>query len=221
VICEAIPHNRQSSAGIGVSLCIPPFCYGASSGSVSMSDSKAQGAYASVAAQSGIRAGDGGFDIEVHGDTTLKGGVIASTQAAVDTGRNHFETGGELTFVDLDNRAAYEAEGYGVTIGVGANVSLSGAGIGSDKGSSSGITQSGIAGIAGKEAIRTGGASGGIAQIFDADKVQREINAQVTITQEFGQRASMVVKDYATAQRKARYEQLKQAGVRGQSKNSE
>lgn len=40
----------------------------------------------------------------------------------------------------------------------------------------------------------------GLKPIFDADKVQREIDAQVTITQAFGQHASKAVEDYTLKQ---------------------
>ncbi len=143
--------SKQSSSGIGVSLCIPPFCYGTSSGSVSMSDSRAQGAYASVAAQSGIRAGDGGFDIEVRGNTGLNGGLIASD---ADTEHNRLVTT-TLTTEDLANRAETSASAsglslssdmltqgkYGLTKALVANTQLDA----ERSGSSSGQTRSAIA----------------------------------------------------------------------------
>ncbi|HHV49766.1 MAG TPA: hypothetical protein GXX56_12545 [Rhodocyclaceae bacterium] len=51
--------------------------------------------------------------------------------------------------------------------------------------------------MAGNQDARTGDAETGIGRIFDADKVQKEIDAQVQITQTFGQRASKAVGDYA------------------------
>ena len=48
------------------------------SGSVSYSKSKAKGDFASVNEQTGIQAGDGGFQVNVKGNTDLKGAVIAS-----------------------------------------------------------------------------------------------------------------------------------------------
>ena len=59
-----------------MSLCIPPFCYGASSVGGSVSKSKAKGDFASVTEQSGIKAGDGGFQINVTGNTDLQAGEI-------------------------------------------------------------------------------------------------------------------------------------------------
>ena len=54
---------------------------------------------------SGIKAGDGGFNVNVGGNTTLTGGVITSTQNAVDDKANSFQTGtgangGTLTLKD-------------------------------------------------------------------------------------------------------------------------
>lgn len=54
-----------------------------------------------------------------------------------------------------------------------------------------------LAGIAGNTAVRTGDKETGIAKIFDADKVQKEIQAQTQITQSFTQQATQVVDAYA------------------------
>ena len=55
-------------------------------------------------------------------------------------------------------------------------------------------------GIAGNKEARTGDKETGLGQIFDADKVQKEINAQVQITQTFGREASRAVDDYTEKQ---------------------
>jgi filamentous hemagglutinin len=49
-----------------------------------------------------------------------------------------------------------------------------------------------------------------LAKIFDADKVQKEINAQVAITQSFTYEAGKTVNKYVSAQRKALQDQLMQ-----------
>lgn len=69
--------------------------------------------------QSGIRAGDGGFQVDVQGRTELIGGAITSTQAAVDLQRNRFESEGGLSTSDLHNSASFEATSVGVSVGVG------------------------------------------------------------------------------------------------------
>lgn len=72
---------KQESAGFSASICVPPFCAGASTVSVSVSQAKAQGDFQSVTEQSGIKAGDQGFQLDVKGGTTLTGAAITSTQA--------------------------------------------------------------------------------------------------------------------------------------------
>ena len=176
------------------------------SGSISASKSKIDSNFASVAEQSGVKAGDGGFNINVKGNTDLKGGVIASTQAAIDQDKNRFQTGGALTASDIQNQASYDAKSAGINIGT--SVSLdgklapggTGAGIGKDSGNASSTTKAGISGIAGNKNARTGDAETGIARIFDADKVQKDINAQVQITQKFNELAPKAAADYANSQ---------------------
>jgi filamentous hemagglutinin len=104
--------ESQSSAGGGVSLCIPPFCFGASSGSFSAGKSNIDSNFQSVGQQSAIRAGDGGFSVNAGGNTTLAGGQITSTQKAVNEGKNSFAIGGALTLIDIQNVAGYEGGGY-------------------------------------------------------------------------------------------------------------
>ncbi|WP_249672141.1 two-partner secretion domain-containing protein [Pseudomonas abieticivorans] len=107
--------SKQSSTGVGVSLCIPPFCYGMSSASVSLNNSKDKSDFASVLEQSGIQAGDGGFDVRVKGNTDLVGGVIASSDAAIANGKNTLSTG-TLTTADLLNRSSASASTSGVSL---------------------------------------------------------------------------------------------------------
>ena len=142
------------------------------SGSASYSSSKVSGDYASVGEQSGIFAGDGGFDIRVEGNTDLKGAVIASTQEAVDAGMNRLQTG-TLTYSDVENHSDYSAKSVSLSGGYSAGGSKDGdvgspnttnngsdwswqnfntgaqgaaAGYGSKSGSDSSTTHSGISG---------------------------------------------------------------------------
>ncbi|MGM0516884.1 MAG: hemagglutinin repeat-containing protein, partial [Pseudomonadota bacterium] len=195
--------SDRREAGAALSLCIPPFCYGASSASLNLGEASIESDYASVTETAGIEAGDGGFDVRVAGDTDLAGGVIASSQGAVDAGRNHFETGGELRLADLENRAQYEGESYGVTVGLGADIADSNAGVGEDDGRADSATRAGITGIAGHREVRSGDDSGAIDPIFDAERVHDEIRAQVSITREFGQRAGATVRQWSATRRHA------------------
>ena len=149
----------------------------------------------------------------------ISGGAITSTQAAIDAGKNTYISAGTTTTTDLQNKANYSANSVSVNLGTGstpgqsASAGLSGVGIGSDKGSASSTTTAGISGIAGNTAARTGDKETGIKPIFDADRVQKEIQAQVTITQEFNKQAGKAITDYATQQRKALQEQTQKAST--------
>lgn len=83
----------------------------------SYSQSNISNDYASVQEQSGIRAGDGGFDVKVKGNTGLKGGVISSTPTAIDQNRNKLVTR-TLTQSDVQNHADYRGESLAVSGGV-------------------------------------------------------------------------------------------------------
>ena len=191
------------------------------SGSVSYGQSKVKSDYASVAEQSGIRAGDGGFQVEVKGNTDLKGGSITSTQAAIDAGANSFKSAG-LTMSDIENKADYKGSSFSVSAGFGKKDGSekneggekpkdgsyqlmtmkpgdpgqsAGMGYASDKASST--TKAGISGVAGNTEARTGDAESGIKQIFDKEKVQQDLTAQVAITQTFGKEAAKQIGAFA------------------------
>jgi filamentous hemagglutinin len=113
---------RDRSVGVQVSLCIPPICYGASSVSGNYGKTNIDSKYASVTEQTGLWAGDGGFQLDVAKNTGLIGGVIASSDKAVADARNVLITG-TLTSRDIANRARYEGQslqlGGGVSFGGG------------------------------------------------------------------------------------------------------
>lgn len=176
------------------------------SGSISAGRSNIDSHYASVTEQSGIRAGDGGFQVEVQGKASLNGGAITSTQKAVEKGRNVFDSKEGVTLSDIRNTASYSGRSVGINIGAG--MSLDGkatpqgtsAGTGKDGGSANSTTHAAISGIAGNKEARTGDAQAGIKPIFDPQNVRNEIEAQAAITAEFGRQASKAVGDYAAAQ---------------------
>ena len=193
--------SKQKSAGFSLSVGA-----GMIGGSLSLAKSKIESDYASVTEQTGIKAGDGGFDVSVHGDTDLTGAVITSTQSAIDTNQNGFTTSGTLTLSDLQNKAAYSAKATSVNLGSSMSFDGklvpggTGVGFGSDKGEASSTTLAAISGLAGNTAARTGDVETGIQKIFDAQKVQREIDAQTKITQMFNQLAPKAAADYASSQ---------------------
>jgi filamentous hemagglutinin len=96
----------------------------------SFSQSTVHNDYASVQEQSGIRAGDGGFQVRVGGNTDLKGGVISNSTAGVAASSLVTTT---LTHSDIDNHATASAVGIGM--GGGFTVAGNGANtIGKDEG---------------------------------------------------------------------------------------
>ncbi|AXA74491.1 filamentous hemagglutinin, partial [Achromobacter insolitus] len=121
--------SKNQSAGFGLSLCIPPYCQGASSFSANASAGKMNSDFKSVMEQTGLRAGDGGFQIDVKNETKLAGSVIASSDQAVAQGLNTLDTGTLIT-EDIKNRAKYS----------GGQVSIGGGfGFGGGKGADSGL----------------------------------------------------------------------------------
>ncbi|MDG9730372.1 hemagglutinin repeat-containing protein [Ignatzschineria sp. RMDPL8A] len=91
---------------------------GGGSVSGSHSQSKIDANYQSVTDQSGIFAGDDGFQVKVEGNTHLSGGVIVANEKAELEGLNSFETG-TITSNDLVNKSEYDGEGVGISGGYG------------------------------------------------------------------------------------------------------
>ncbi|WP_276590376.1 hemagglutinin repeat-containing protein [Enterobacter roggenkampii] len=143
-------NSKQSSSGASLSLCIPPLCYGASSGSVSASGENITQNGKSVAEQSGIFAGKGGFAVTTGNHTQLDGAVIASTASA---DKNSLDTG-TLGFSNLHNESQTSGNGYTVALsgsaggsGNGENRNLAPAiGTGQAKESHTGTTSSAVSG---------------------------------------------------------------------------
>ncbi|WP_185633641.1 hemagglutinin repeat-containing protein, partial [Burkholderia stagnalis] len=126
--------SKQQSAGVSISVCVPPFCYGTSSVSGNISQQKMNSNYAAVGEQSGIKAGDGGYQVNVKGNTDLKGGVIASSDKAVQDGVNSLTTA-TLTTSDIENHASYDGSQIGLSGGYSGSLG--------NQGGSSSNTESG------------------------------------------------------------------------------
>ncbi len=116
-------NSSQKSAGVSLGITTS----GVVSGSVSGSKSNINSNYQSVTEQSGIKAGDGGFEINVNGNTDLKGAVIASTDQAIKDDANRLTTQ-TLTTSTVENKAEYSAS----STSLGLGYSTSGSGVGTD-----------------------------------------------------------------------------------------
>ncbi|WP_265707256.1 hemagglutinin repeat-containing protein [Verminephrobacter aporrectodeae] len=204
--------STQQSVGGSISVGV-----GKVGGSLNISKSNAKGDFASVTEQSGIKAGDGGFQINVKGNTDLKGAVITSTDRAAQDGRNSLNTA-TLTQSDIQNRDNHDASGF--SIGISSSGGSS-AGMGSDKGSQSSTTQSGISqaavtitdnakqqNLTGKTAAETvatlnrdastdKNTSAALTRARDGNQLIADVQAQSQITAAFGANAAKQVGHYA------------------------
>ncbi|MGJ7610355.1 MULTISPECIES: hemagglutinin repeat-containing protein [unclassified Variovorax] len=191
-------HSQNSGGGGGFSatLCVW-WCVGDSSASVSAHSIRGDGDFASATVQSGFLSGDSGFGVKVAGNTNLVGGVISSTDAAVDAGRNNFASG-SLTMSDLQNHDVFRGSGYSVSASTSTSGTGSGGlGIGSKDVNQTSTTRSGISGIAGNTAVRTGVDSTNALRQTDFDRAMRDVGAQVQLTAQFGVQATRAVGSYA------------------------
>ncbi|WP_312189073.1 hemagglutinin repeat-containing protein [Leclercia sp.] len=106
--------SKQNSVAAGGS-----FSFGSMTGSgyVSASQDKMNSTFDSVQEQTGLYAGDGGFDITVGRHTQLDGAAIAST---ADAGKNRLDTG-SLGFSDIHNEADYKVSHSGISMSGGGD----------------------------------------------------------------------------------------------------
>ncbi|WP_081917136.1 hemagglutinin repeat-containing protein [Pantoea sp. 9140] len=197
--------SKQQSASGGFS-----FTFGSMTGSagLSLSQSKVNSEYASVGDQSGLFAGNGGYDIYVGNHTQLNGAVIASTAQSA----NNALSTGTLGWSDIDNHASYKASSSSISMSGGyEQKQMSGGAIptsANTHGSASGTTRSAVAD--GAITVRNGqaqtqnvadlsrdtdNANGHIDKIFDKDKVSRKLEFAQGI-QELGQRVAGDISSY-------------------------
>lgn len=100
----------QQTTGVALSI---PIMGGGGSASISQSKQRSNSNYQSVNEQSGIEAGEGGFQINVKNNTDLQGASIVSTASA---DKNTLSTG-TLTTRDLQNSMSASASSSGMSMG--------------------------------------------------------------------------------------------------------
>ena len=162
--------------------------------------------YQAVGEQSGIFTGDGGIDLTAGGKTTLIGGAITTTDAALQAGLNNYVSKGGIETQDINNTTSYDGNAIQAGLSLGdttgkPQANLNGLGYGTDSDSDSSVTRAGITGIAGSQDITTDNRAeyaGILENSFDAGRVNEELGAQTQITQEFGKEAPKAVGDYAS-----------------------
>jgi hypothetical protein len=141
--------------------------------------------YASVVEQTGIYAGEGGFDINVGGNTSLTGAVIASE---ADPSQNRLSTQ-TIDFADIQNYSEYDAKSINVSA---STQSMPSGSVSHQSDSDSGTTRSAIA--EGEITVRsdydengnriadslanlsrdTANANGSVENKFDLEKIQEQ-----------------------------------------------
>ncbi|NDJ59336.1 filamentous hemagglutinin N-terminal domain-containing protein [Enterobacteriaceae bacterium 4M9] len=205
--------SKQSNFGAGGS-----FTFGSMTGSgyASISKDKMHSNYDSVVEQSGIYAGNGGFDVTVGSHTQLDGGVIAST-ATPD--KNNLDTG-TLGWSNIDNSAQYSVSHSGGSFGMGSGGGSLGSQIAGNalsnmaggvlgnlngSGSASGTTQAAVSDgsitIRDKENQQQDiatlsrdaeNANDSISPIFDKEKEQKRLQGAQLVSQITGQMRDIV-----------------------------
>jgi filamentous hemagglutinin len=209
------------------------------SGSLNASMGRVNADFASVAQQSGIAAGDGGFQLVVNGNTDLQGGKISSTQAAIDSNSNSLTTG-SLTASNIDNKSQYKAE----SISIGTGGQGTSGGIGYSAGSQQSTTYSSISGgqinidEAAQQAKTGQSASEALAAVdrsgltgkdssnslikdWNGQELQADVTAQAQIMQAFGQQAAKAIGDYAGNKSESLKTEAKAAMLNGDTARAE
>ena len=192
-------NSKQNSVSGGAGY---TFGAGGFSGSINVSRDKMTSDYDSVQEQSGLFAGNGGFDVTVGNHTQLDGGVIASTATA---DKNRLDTG-TLGFSDIHNQAEFKTEHQGAGISSGGSIGKQFAGNmanallagGGNSGHAEGTTQAAVSEgtliIRDKENQKQDvadlsrdaeHANGSISPIFDKEKEQQRLQ-EVQLIGEIG-----------------------------------
>ncbi|HGK5877955.1 hemagglutinin repeat-containing protein [Enterobacter cloacae] len=192
-------NSKQNSLSGGAGY---TFGAGGFSGSINVSRDKMTSDYDSVQEQSGLFAGNGGFDVTVGNHTQLDGGVIASTATA---DKNRLDTG-TLGFSDIHNQADFKTEHQGAGISSGGSIGKQFAGNmanallagGGNSGHAEGTTQAAVSEgtliIRNKENQKQDvadlsrdaeHANGSISPIFDKEKEQQRLQ-EVQLIGEIG-----------------------------------
>lgn len=199
--------SKQNSVSGGVGY---TFGAGTASASLNASRDRMKSDFDSVQEQSGIFAGDGGFDITVGKHTQLDGAVIASTGSA---DKNSLDTG-TLGFGDIHNQADYKTVHQGGGISTGGSIGQQFAGNlanaliagGGSSGHAEGTTQAAVsegtitvrdtenqkqdvAGLS-RDAEH---ANGSISPIFDKEKEQKRLQ-EVQLIGQIGNQAADIAR---------------------------
>ena len=82
---------KQQSIGVKANICVYGYCKSSVSGNVAQGRMNSD--FRSASEQTGLKAGDGGFQLDIARNTTLVGAAISSSERAALEGRNALGTG--------------------------------------------------------------------------------------------------------------------------------
>ena len=215
--------SKQQNASAGGS-----FTFGSMTGSasVNLSQDKMHSNWQSVAEQTGIFAGQGGFDVTAGEHTQLNGAVISSTASA---DKNRLDTG-TLGFSNIENHADYRTEHQSAGMSTGGSI---GSQFGGNmaNGLLAGLNGSGSASSVTKAAVSDGtivirdkakqtqdvsalsrdaeGANPGLDKIFDKEKEQRRMETAQLLAETGSQAGDIARTQGEIAATKAATEKMK------------
>ena len=226
--------SKQQNVSAGGS-----FTFGSMTGSasVNLSQDKMHSNWQSVAEQTGLFAGKGGFDVTAGEHTRLNGAVIGSTATA---DKNRLDTG-TLGFSNIENHADYKTEHQSVGMSTGGSIGGQFAGNVAN-GLLAGLNGSGSASSVTKAAVSDGtivirdkakqtqdvsdlsrdaeGANPGLDKIFDKEKEQRRMETAQLLA-EIGSQAGDIARTQGEiAATKAATEKMKNISL-DQKKDAE
>lgn len=202
-------------------------------GTANVAHNDVRGNYASVTEQSGIQAGDGGFDVRVGGNTHLKGAALLSTHEAAAAGLNRLTTG-TLTVSDIENHSEHAASGVVLDVSIGASLADTALspGFSKIKGSVSSTTHSGLSAatvtitdhasqrrLTGKTAeqlldrlhvpIDSETGVSGISKTWDPEKLRSKVAAEAEVIAAFTQQVGQTIRAYTNEKRNELQARLK------------
>ena len=172
--------------------------------------------YKAVGAQSGIFANEA--DLVTEGKGNFIGGVFTNSADAQANGKSNIVFKQGVTSQDINNTTSYDGDAFSAGVSIGditdkPQANMNGLGYGTDSDSDSSITKGGVSGYNDPEGILTTenreALGGKLDDVFDANRVNKELGAQTQITQEFGKEAPKAVGDFAANRQLALIEQGK------------
>ena len=173
--------------------------------------------YQAVGAQSGIFANEA--DLVTEGKGNFIGGVFTTSADAQANGKSNIVFKQGVTSQDINNTTSYDGDAFSAGVSIGditdkPQANMNGLGYGTDSDSDSSITKGGVSGYNDPEGILTTenreALGGKLDDVFDANRVNKELGAQTQITQEFGKEAPKAVAEFAEKKMEA-YETAQKA----------